>query len=274
MDVSNKTIHRYSASEVVEQCGLSAHHLSQLKDAGLVRPQKSSKSKYGRNYYTFQDLTVIHNVVNLLSRGASFANIKSAYLSVMHRGSGRLEHASSIRLVKDARYFEDTVLLAQDNELVDPKTGERVFDFSQSFQPKRSQRIQTLESIRVAQKVHGDSDNTHDWFDYALDCEDAHDFEEARRAYEKSIHCDSGNADAWVNLGRLHFANGRQLDSMHCYQEALEFDENHTIAHYNLGVLYNLFESTEKAIFHLTQAEGIPEAIQCLAAINREQETP
>ena len=135
------------------------------------------------------------------------------------------------------------------------------------MQPKRARLVRTLESIRVAQRVRSDSPDAEDWYQYALDCEDDENDAEAKRAYEICISHDESNADAWVNLGRLHFLSGRQLDSRYCYEKALAVDCTHQIGNYNLGILFEMFESNELAIEHLKRADGILESFQCLARI-------
>ena len=271
MEVSSKTVSRFTARQIREQSGLSSDDLSKLNRAGLLRPEKSGESKFSKNFYSFQDLAVADHFARLLASGVQFEAIRSAYRKAMANSKDYVDHPSAIKLVKDANYFGENVLLAHNADLVDPETGEPVFDFTTKLEPKRigTARVETLESLKTKQRINGDSENTHDWFEYALDCEDGLEFDEAQHAYENSIRCDSTNADAWVNLGRLHFANGRQLDSKHCYEEAIEIDEQHQVAHYNLGILFYIFDATQKAILHLTQANSIPEANQCLARIYR-----
>ena len=265
MDVYNRTVTRYSVSEVCERAGLNRYQLERLHKAGLVKPVKASDSKFSRNLYTFSDLVVARDVGSLIAQGAELDKVKAAYQAFM--ATSNVKEASAIKLVKSTSFFGADVYVLRNTELVDPTTEELVLDFRREFEPLRTQRVQTLESARVAQRVHDNSENAEDWFFYGLDCEDDGNEVEAISAYESSIACDEENADSWVNLGRLHFAGGRHLEAKYCYEDALAIDENHQIGNYNLGILFHLFDSHEKAIEHLKRSTSIPESFQLLAQI-------
>jgi tetratricopeptide (TPR) repeat protein len=49
-------------------------------------------------------------------------------------------------------------------------------------------------------------------------------------------------APAWNQLGILHREQGRFADAEQAYQEALASDPDYALAHYNLGVLYDLYQ--------------------------------
>jgi len=49
-------------------------------------------------------------------------------------------------------------------------------------------------------------------------------------------------APAWNQLGILHREQGRFADAEQAYQQALSSDPGYALAHYNLGVLYDLYQ--------------------------------
>lgn len=49
-------------------------------------------------------------------------------------------------------------------------------------------------------------------------------------------------APAWNQLGILHREQGRFADAEQAYQQALASDPDYALAHYNLGVLYDLYQ--------------------------------
>ena len=270
MDVSSRTVSCFTTRQLCDQSGLSVEHIRKLIQAGLIRPQKTSVSKFSRNLYSFQDLAVVNQFAHLLKNGATFNAIRSAYQRALEASSEQIDHPSAIRLLKDGEYFDDGLLLARDDDLVDAHTGERVFNFTTEFEAMRiNDRVRTIESLKVAHRKMTNMCSSEDWFVYGLDCEDADEVGEAIKAYEHAIGIDPRNADAWVNLGRIHFASGRQLDSRNCYEEALRINEFHEIAHYNLGILFHLFEAVDMAVKHLKRADTIPEAAYSLARIYR-----
>lgn len=264
MDVDRKTINGFTAREVCGKSGLNEYQLQQLRKKQLLEPEKLKNTKF---VYRFQDMVVACDIGRLVDAGASFAKVVDAYSNVRRSRGEDLTHSSSIKFIKNSGLAGGDILVQSEHGLLDPATGERAFDFNDVLQPKRARLVRTLESLRVAQRVRSDSPDAEDWYQYALDCEDDENDAEAKRAYEICISHDERNADAWVNLGRLHFLNGRQLDSRYCYEKALAVDCEHQIGNYNLGILFEMFESNQLAIEHLMRADGILESFQCLARI-------
>lgn len=266
MDVDRKTIDGFTTREVCGKSGLNEYQLHQLRKKQLLNPNKQDSAKL---IYRFQDMVVACDIGRLIDEGTSFAKVVDAYLHVRRTRGADLSHSSAIKFIKNSGLVGGDILVQSEHGLLDPETGERAFDFNDVLQPKRANLVRTLESLRVAQRVSSDSPDAdaEDWYQYALDCEDDENDTEAKRAYEICISQDDSNADAWVNLGRLHFLSGRQLDSRYCYEKALAVDCEHQIGNYNLGILFEMFESNELAIEHLKRADGILESFQCLARI-------
>lgn len=264
MDVDRRTINGFTTREVCGRSNLSEYQLHQLRKKQLLQPVKQDNAQL---LYRFQDMVVACDIGRLVNEGTSFAKVVDAYTSVLRTRGEDLSHSSAIKFIKNSGLVGGDILVQSEQGLLDPETGERAFDFNDVLQPKRARLVRTLESLRVAQRVRSESPDAEDWYQYALDCEDDENDAEARRAYEVCINHDESNADAWVNLGRLHFLSGRQLDSRYCYEKALAVDSTHQIGNYNLGILFEMFESNELAIEHLTRADGILESFQCLARI-------
>ncbi|MCY4130745.1 MAG: MerR family transcriptional regulator [Gammaproteobacteria bacterium] len=264
MDVDRKTINGFTTQEVCGKSGLNEYQLKQLRKKQLLEPVKQNNAKL---VYRFQDMVVACDIGKLVDAGTSFAKVVDAYSTVRRARGEELTHSSAIKFIKNSGLAGGDILVQSEHGLLDPETGERAFDFDDVLQPKRARLVRTLESLRVAQRVRSESPDAEDWYQYALDCEDDENDTEAKRAYEICISHDESNADAWVNLGRLHFLSGRQLDSRYCYEKALAVDCAHQIGNYNLGILFEMFESNELAIEHLKRADGILESFQCLARI-------
>ena len=264
MDVNRRTIIGFSTREVRGESGLNDYQLKQLRKKQLLEPVKRDNTKF---LYNFQDLVVARDIGILVADGTSFSKVVDAYTTVRRTFGKNLTHSSAIRLLKNEGLAGGDILVRSEQGLIEPETGERAFDFNDALQPKRSRRVRTLESLRVAQRIDADTEDADDWYQYALDCEDDENHDEAKRAYEICIHRDPTNADAWVNLGRLHFLSGRQLDSRYCYEKAIAVDATHQIGNYNLGILFEMFEANSHAIKHLRKATTIHESFQCLARI-------
>ena len=265
MDVIDSTIAAFTSQDIYEASGLSAYQVAQLRKKGLIKPTKQGNTKF---LYRFSDVVVARDIGRLVSEGSTFAKLVAAYCKVMTASGDQFRHASAIKLIRNDGSIGGDVLMMSGKDLIVPESGERAFDFDEIRQPLRSRRVHSLESLRRANRVAAASESAEDWYEYALDCEDDENIGEAKRAYEVCVSHDETNADAWVNLGRLHFLTGLQLDSRYCYERALRIDKNHQIGNYNLGILFEMFEASEHAIKHLEKAASIPESFQCLARIH------
>ncbi len=264
MDVDRKTIDGFTTREICEQAGLNQYQVQQLRKLNLLSPVKQANAQF---LYRFSDLVTATDIGKLIAAGTNFAKVVEAYSRVCQTHGTQCDRVSAIKFVKNEGLIGGDLLVYSKHGLLDPITGERAFDFHGILRPKRVGQLHTFDSLCVAQRIHADTEVADDWYQYALDCEDEENDIEAKRAYEKCIAYDEDNTDAWVNLGRLHFLSGRQLDSRYCYERALAVDESHQIGNYNLGILFELFESTDLAIEYLQKADGILESFQCLSRI-------
>lgn len=269
MDVTGSKVKSgFTTREVSGKSGLSDYQLQRLRNSKLLEPIRQINRTYR---YRFQDLAVACAIGKLTANGANFSGVVEAYVRARRMPENSTTHSSAIKIVQQNELTGGQLLLLSKTELFDPETGERAFDFNEQLSPRRATRLSSMESLRTAQRVRIGEGNADDWYQYALDCEDDENEIEALRAYEMCIRQDETNADAWVNLGRLHFLHGRQLDAKNCYEHALEIDDNHEIGNYNLGILYEMFESYDLAIKHLKLASDIVESLYCLARIAKHQ---
>lgn len=265
MDVADKKIKSdFTTREVSSKSSLSDYQLSRLRNANLIKAVREGNQPYR---YSFQDLVVACAIGKLTSAGANFSDVVSAYVRARQSSPKIVNHPSSIKIVQQNELTGGQLLHLSKSDLLDPRTGERAFDFDEQLTPRRASHLSSMESLRTALRVRIGEGNADDWYEYALDCEDDENEIEALRAYEMCIGQDESNADAWVNLGRLHFLHGRQLDAKNCYEQALAIDSDHEIGNYNLGILFEVFESYDLAIRHLKLADGVVESLYCLARI-------
>ena len=76
-----------------------------------------------------------------------------------------------------------------------------------------------------------------------------------------------GNADAHVNLGRIHQVHGDFKRATRHYQLALNAAPNHELASYNLGTVFDELGEIEAALAYYRQAPNVPDAHYNLARI-------
>jgi tetratricopeptide (TPR) repeat protein len=154
----------------------------------------------------------------------------------------------------------------------------------------RGERVPSQGAAAPARPGTSVTRTAEDWFN--LGCElDAASPDEARHAYEQALALDAGQADAHVNLGRLHQRGGdvaraeshyraaialspddavahfnlaglleetgRRVDAVAAYQRALAVDAEFADAHYNLGLLLDSLGRRAPAMNHLRTARRL-----------------
>jgi tetratricopeptide (TPR) repeat protein len=77
---------------------------------------------------------------------------------------------------------------------------------------------------------------------------------EALAAYRRAVELASDFADAWCNLGTVHFHRGERDDARGCYERALEADADHLEANFNLANLHDDAGRRETALHHYKAA--------------------
>lgn len=90
--------------------------------------------------------------------------------------------------------------------------------------------------------------NVH--FEAGQKLQEAGDYKEASKKYEKSVKVDSKYAEAWSNLGYTYRKLGYFKKAVKAYKKAIKLDPNLTEAHEYLGEAY-----AEKGKFDLAEKE-------------------
>jgi len=106
--------------------------------------------------------------------------------------------------------------------------GQLVLDFGPRTTPAR---VVAFRSPRP-----GPAESAEEWFDRAcgLD-EDPSTAAEAQRAYERALELDPAYVPAVINLGNLHYGQGRLDEARACFERAIELEPTNAKARFNLG---------------------------------------
>ena len=86
----------------------------------------------------------------------------------------------------------------------------------------------------------GPAESVEQWFDRAcgLD-EDPATVAEAQRAYERALELDPASVSAVINLGNLHYGQGRPDEARTCFERAIELAPTNAKARFNLGNVFH-----------------------------------
>ncbi|MCK5734989.1 MAG: tetratricopeptide repeat protein, partial [Spirochaetaceae bacterium] len=77
---------------------------------------------------------------------------------------------------------------------------------------------------------------------------------EAEKSWKKVIDIDTGNAEAWNNLGVLYRKHGDDEKALAAFQEAAERSPDRPDIPYNIGNLYKSSKDFEKAVTYYNKA--------------------
>lgn len=111
--------------------------------------------------------------------------------------------------------------------------------------------------------------SSDEWYNLALDLEEANATEEAMHFYQKAIIADVDNQamDAHVNLGRLYQLEGNKLLAESHYESALLVSPDHQLALYNMGTLLDEEEKYDEAMEHYMKATTVKDAYYNMSRI-------
>jgi tetratricopeptide (TPR) repeat protein len=284
---------RLTTHEVAKALGLTDSRIRVCARAAMVAP---ARGRDGRLQWSFPDLLLLRTAKELLDARIPPRRIRRMIAS-LRRQLPPDRALSSLTIYADGR----RVVAWDGDARWQPDSGQFLFNFDahdmltpSPYPLPRGEREHGLaaatpapEPIPAGTPV---ARSAEDWFN--LGCElDAASPDEARHAYEQALALDAGQADAHVNLGRLHHRGGdvtraeshyraavalapddavahfnlaglleetgRRVDAVAAYERALTADADFADAHYNLGLLLDSLGRRAPAMNHLRTARRL-----------------
>ena len=247
----------HTTRQVTELIGLTSDQVRHFVRRGLVDPTRGERGEY---LFSFQDVAFLRTAKRVLDGNVS-ARKALAVFSKLQAGLDDVKSLSSVQVFPDG----NNVVVRDEEALWDVETGQGHLDFAvRELANNVAQLSDGVERLLEGKEFEDlDSD---DWYNLGLDLEDVEP-ERAPEAYLRAIALDPENADAHVNLGRLHQLRGHLKQAKQHYQKALDCAPEHQLALYNLGTLFDELEELDTALDYYTRAEGIPDAHYNLARI-------
>jgi tetratricopeptide (TPR) repeat protein len=245
----------YATRDVSELIGLKPDQVRHYVRRGLLDPDRGRRGEFR---FSFQDVVLLRTAKGLLDARVSVRRANRVLLKL----KGELANVrtlSSVRILADG----NNVVVREEEGLWDPESGQGHLDFDVR---SLAGDVASLAQRNLIEAEELDGLDSDDWYNLGLDLEDV-DPERAPEAYLRAISLDAENADAHVNLGRLHQLGGRLKQAKRHYQKALDIAPDHQLALYNLGTLFDELDELETAFDYYTLAEDIPDAHYNLARI-------
>lgn len=253
----------YTTRQAAEAIGLAPQRIRRLVQRRLLAPRRGVGGEYR---FSFQDLVLLRTAKGLLDAEVSPRRACAALAKLSGDGDKPL---SALRLSADG----NAVVVREDAALWNAETGQGHL----SFRAERFGEVRALGASRVPlagpprdealedREATGAAASDH-WYNLGLDYEDATP-ERAPEAYRRAIALNPANADAHVNLGRLHQMQGDLKRAMRHYQLALDATRDHQLANYNLGTVFDELGEIEAALGCYRKAPKVADAHYNLARI-------
>ena len=249
----------YSTREVADLIGLKPSQVRHYVRRELLAPQRGSGGEYR---FRFQDIVLLR-----MAKGLMDANVSTRDV---YRALGKLKaELKSVSSLASVRIFAEggNVVVSSDRQIWNVATGQGHFDFEVR---ELAEIVAVVANNHVAAAVETEELSSDEWYNLGLDLEEV-DAGKAPQCYRRALELDPENADAHVNLGRLHQLEGDLKRARQHYGKALAVAGEHQLAHYNLGTIYDELDELELASDHYRMAQDVPDAHYNLARICRLQ---
>jgi tetratricopeptide (TPR) repeat protein len=208
--------------------GISESRLRYWSQTGFVGP---SLRTAGKQAYSFADLVGVKAAKELVDRGFSTAEIRTALEQVraaLPEADRPLDH---LRVA-----FDGNELVVMDETKAFALSGQRVFAFGLGDLRERAAGWGTTP-LAAAAAAPKPGETAYGCLQEGLALERAGKPDDAARAYNNALELDPGLAAAHANLGALAHARGAAGEARAAFEAALALDPEQPEARYNLAHL-------------------------------------
>jgi tetratricopeptide (TPR) repeat protein len=234
----------YSLSDTARILRVSPARLRAWSRSGFVSAQTAEAESFA-----FDDLVRLRALVGLMSRGVSMRRIRATVARLRARVPELREPLPALRVWGgNARR-----VVARHGDALVEASGQLVLDFEAESPPPA---VLDLAAIAASQADGGAPPRTaFDWFERGcvLDAQPGN-AREALAAYRRAVELAPDFADAWCNLGTVHFHHGERAEARTCYERALAAEPDHLEANFNLANLLDDEGRRETALHHYKNA--------------------
>ena len=231
----------YSLSDTARILRVSPARLRAWSRTGFVSARAVEAESFA-----FDDLVRLRALVGLIAQGVSVRKIRGTVARLQARLPELREPLGALRVWGGSARR----VVARHGDALVEADGQLVLDFE-------AERAATaVAEIAPVQEDGAPPPRTaFEWFERGcvLDAQPGK-AAEALTAYRHAVEHAPDFADAWCNLGTVHFHRGERSDARSCYERALGCEAGHLEANFNLANLLDDEGRRETALHHYKAA--------------------
>jgi tetratricopeptide (TPR) repeat protein len=233
----------YSLSDTARILRVSAARLRAWSRHGFV-----SAHAAGAESFAFDDLVRLRALAGLISQGVSVRKIRGTVAGLEQCVPELREPLAALRVWGGSARR----VVARHGDALVESDGQLVLDFEA---PRTASVVSEIAPSAEAGERAAAPRSAFGWFEQGcmLDAQ-AGKAAEALVAYRRAVELAPDFADAWCNLGTVHFHRGERAEARTCYERSLAADADHLEANFNLANLLDDEGRRETALHHYKAA--------------------
>jgi tetratricopeptide (TPR) repeat protein len=219
----------YSRSDLLRLLGIRSSRLRSWERSGLCDPQER---------YTFHDFQQLKSIARILGDVTKPETLRLAIEGIRKRFRDIGDPLKEARFIANGRKL--TVEIGRSR--INPVSGQFYLNFSEA-----ESRVVAFQSEardrQVAREKAQRQSEAQAFFEKGAQLENSNQFKhwsEVRALYQKALDLDPECASAAVNIGTLFYNYSRDLkEAEKYYKTAIKINPLYSLAHFNLGNVYD-----------------------------------
>jgi tetratricopeptide (TPR) repeat protein len=221
----------YRRQDVLRIFSIGSRQLQAWERAGLIPKLET---------YSFQDLGQLRTLRALREDSVPSASIRDSILA-MKAVAGMANPLLETRVVRTGT----RLAFRHHGAMVDPISGQLLFDFERPAEPARASRAEPYMLRRANTRS---SSAIQEKFQLAVQAEESGDKLRAVSLYEEILAIDPDYAAACINLGTVFFHLRQYGRAEELYRHATETDPDYVLAYFDLGNVLDELERLDESI--------------------------
>lgn len=236
----------FTPAMLTEMLNVPVTTIRRWERQGLIKPVRKI---FRLPYFSFQEVASVRRLSALLESGV---NPRELEQSLQHLGKFFNEvdtPLSQLTLLSQ----DSQVLLKDDCGLIDPRHGQRVFDFGteETALPELADEESfegTIEFTEHLQPSEPEDRSSDEWFHEGCRLLDAGEAKAAIEALRLALLGQPDMPEAHLHLAEALYLNGNTEGALERYYAAVEWDHDYIEAWTQLGCLHNELGAAESAL--------------------------